>query len=52
MQLELFQTDPEFQETQQIWKDVTHEQRTILVDIVARLMVKIVRQETMETSNE
>jgi hypothetical protein len=52
MQLELFQTDPDSPEPLQIWKEVNQEQRTILVDIVARLMVKIVRQETTETNNE
>jgi hypothetical protein len=52
MQLEMFQTCPEFPEPPQIWKDENQEQRTIVVNMLARLMVKAVRQETTATQNE
>lgn len=39
MQLEMFQTCPEFPKTPHIWKEVNQEQRTIVVNMLARLEI-------------
>ena len=52
MQLELFQTCPEAPEPPRIWKDVDQEHRIIIVNTLARLMIKAVCQETTDTHNE
>ena len=52
MQLELFQSGPKSPEPPQLWKDVSQEHRTTIVNLLARLMEKAVRQEAKDARNE